>query len=176
MNEDRVVYVKLMIFDDGTKGKNFYDMDKHDMSVRIETGSPKIVYISPFVDEVLDFIIKLGTSREAMYEAGAAAALAAKENVQQTDTFRVLLDINLKAPVVVCPRNEQSPHTLLADLGRLILKNQFEKKQSTDSDKVVIIDRIEINLMNIKVSRYGSFATLHCIKDWLHIYNSRASI
>lgn len=53
VNEDRVVYIKVMMFDEGSSGKNFYDMDKHDMSVRIETGSPKIVYISPFVEEVL---------------------------------------------------------------------------------------------------------------------------
>jgi len=41
------------MFDEGSKGRHFYEMDKHDMSVRIETGSPEIIYLNPFVDEVL---------------------------------------------------------------------------------------------------------------------------
>lgn len=144
-----------MMFDEGSKGKNYYDMDKHDISVRIETGSPKIIYISPFVDQVLNFITKLGTTREAIAEASAAAAAAAKENVEQavSAASRILLDINLKAPVVIIPRNEQTPNALLADLGHLTLKNHFSKRKVEDGDMYLIIDRMEINLMNIKLSR-----------------------
>ncbi|ODN02737.1 Vacuolar protein sorting-associated protein 13A [Orchesella cincta] len=155
VNEDRVVYIKIMMFDEGSKGRHFFDMDRHDMSVRIETGSPKIIYLNPFLDEVLNFLFTFGTTREAMLEASAAAAAAAKESVEQSvaGASRILLDISLKAPLVIIPRNEKSPHAMLADLGHLTLKNHFEKRKVGEAETYIIVDRMEINLMNVKVSR-----------------------
>lgn len=91
-----------------------------------------------------------------MYEASATVAAAAKENVEQAvaDSSRILLNISLKAPLVIIPRNEKSPHAMLADLGHLTLKNHFEKKRVGEAESYIIVDRIEINLMNIKVSRW----------------------
>ncbi len=90
-----------------------------------------------------------------MYEASAAAAAAAKENVEQavSASSRILLDISLKAPLVIIPRNEHTPHAMLADLGHLTLRNQFAKKKIDETETFIIIDRMEINLMNIKLSR-----------------------
>ncbi|CAL8090191.1 unnamed protein product [Orchesella dallaii] len=155
VNEDRVVYIKITMFDDGSKGKNLYNLDKHDMSVRIETGSPKIIYLNPFLDEILNFLYTFGTTKEAVLEASAAAAAAAKESVEQSvaGASRILLDINVKAPLVIIPRNEKSPHAMLADLGNLTLKNHFEKRQVGETQTFIIVDRMEINLMNIKISR-----------------------
>jgi len=106
--------------------------------------------------DLQNFILTFGTTREAVLEASAAAAAAAKESVEQSvsGASRILLDISLKAPLVIIPRNEKSPHALLADLGHLTLKNHFEKRKVGEAETYIIVDRMEINVMNIKISRY----------------------
>jgi len=48
-----VINVQCVMYEAGTKGKDYLDMTKYDMKIRIETGSPRIVYLSPFVQGVM---------------------------------------------------------------------------------------------------------------------------
>ena len=41
------------MYDEATKGQNYLDMGKHDMKVRVQTGSPRIVYLNSVVEEVM---------------------------------------------------------------------------------------------------------------------------
>jgi len=57
-----------------------------------------------------------------------------------------------QAPIVIIPRNESSKSALIADLGRLTIKNSFTKESHRSQN--VIIDSMQINLSNIKISRF----------------------
>lgn len=131
VDSDKVVAIKVVMHEDATKGKQFYNMDKHDMSVKVETGSPKIFYVSHQLDELLAFIDNFSAAKDAVIDASSAAASAAKENVEQaySAATRILLDIELNAPIVFIPRNERSDHAILANLGRLSIKNKFVKQE-----------------------------------------------
>jgi vacuolar protein sorting-associated protein 13A/C len=157
VDSDKVMSIHVVMYDDATKGSNYLDMSKHDMSVKLETGSPKIFYIGRLIDETLAFIDNFAAAKEAVIDASAAAAAAAKENVEQVYTAgsatRILLDINLKAPIIYIPRNEKSQQGLLADLGRLNLKNKFEKIHVAKESAYAISDRMDIQLTDMKLSR-----------------------
>lgn len=155
VDSDKVVAIKVVLHEDATKGSQFFNMDKHDISVKVETGSPKIFYISRQLDDLLEFIDNFQGAKNAVVDASSAVAIAAKENVEQnySAATRILLDIELNAPILFIPRNERSEHSLLADLGRLSIKNKFKKHDVKHLSATAILDTMNITLTNMKLSR-----------------------
>jgi hypothetical protein len=48
-----VILVQCVMYDGATKGQNYLDMTKYDMKIRVETGSPRIVYLNSFIEEIM---------------------------------------------------------------------------------------------------------------------------
>ncbi len=48
-----MILVQCVMYDGATKGQNYLDMTKYDMKIRVETGSPRIVYLNSFIEEIM---------------------------------------------------------------------------------------------------------------------------
>jgi len=53
VDADKVVHIGVVMYDNATKGAGALDMTKCDMKVKLTTGSPTIVYLAPFIDDLL---------------------------------------------------------------------------------------------------------------------------
>ncbi|CAG7785731.1 unnamed protein product [Allacma fusca] len=155
IDADKVMYIHILMLEEATIGEHYLDMDRFDMKITLETGSPKIIYLSPVVTDILTFIDAFQTAKDAVIEASSAAADLARENIEQvySRSSRVLLDCTLRAPRIFIPRNEKTMDALLADLGNMTLKNVFKKETVEDFTEVAIKDELHLNLFNVKVSR-----------------------
>lgn len=94
-------------------------------------------------------------------KASAAVADGAVMAAQQlsTKTFRMSLDIRLKAPVIFVPRSSVSRHVLVIDLGRLTVSNCFkmvdnEEEARTSEGLPAVVDHMSVDLTDMKLSAY----------------------
>jgi len=151
---DKVIYVQCKMYEGMTAGPGYHDVTKYDMKLKVETGSPRIVYLNPFLEEVMGFVDKFQAAKDAVVEASSAAAEMAKEGVEQAYSTgtRALIDIEFRSPHIIIPRNAQSSTGFVAYLGHLSVKNAF-KEMGVDGGHTVIIDDIQTILQDMKMSR-----------------------
>lgn len=109
------------------------------------------------------FVNRFEAARAKLQEAGAAVADGAVSAAQQFSTraFRLSLDVQLKAPIVVIPRSSMSRHVLVLDLGRLSVSNCFKAVDGDDSAKTsdgvpAVVDLMTVDLTDMKLSTYVS--------------------
>lgn len=69
-------------------------------------------------------------------------------------SFRLSMDINLKAPVIVVPESSISHNALLADLGLIRIQNEFKLVSMDKSSLPPVIDNMDVQLTHLKLSRY----------------------
>ena len=101
------------------------------------------------------FVNQFQVAKERLIAASAAAAEAAKQNMQNMyqKAPRVQLKFQMKAPIIIIPQNSNSANALVADLGHLNLHNKFKSGGALATDKMPIFDIINIELGNLKLSR-----------------------
>ncbi|XP_066591225.1 intermembrane lipid transfer protein Vps13 isoform X2 [Prorops nasuta] len=136
--------------------KDSGDLDKNDISVKVIMGCYRIVFLNAFVTGVMNFLNNFQAAQQAIKEASAAAAEAAKTNIKdvQENSTRIELAVKIKAPVIYVPMNSKSEHCLTLDMGNLTISNIFKKLSDTnESGDTPIIDEMKIELQNFKLSR-----------------------
>lgn len=69
-------------------------------------------------------------------------------------SFRLLMDVNLKAPLIVIPESSTSSNALIADLGLIRVQNEFKLVSSDESSLPPVIDNMDVQLTHLKLSRY----------------------
>lgn len=69
-------------------------------------------------------------------------------------SFRLSMDIDLKAPVIVIPQSSVSHNVLIADLGLITVKNEFKLVSRGESAVPPVIDKMDVQLTHLKLSRY----------------------
>ncbi|XP_051160676.1 intermembrane lipid transfer protein Vps13 isoform X3 [Leptopilina boulardi] len=132
------------------------ETEKNNMSITVMMGCHRIVFLNAFVTSVMDFLNNFQTAQEAIREASAAAAEAAKTNIKdvQESAARIELAVNIKAPVVYVPKNSRSDQCLMLDMGNLTIRNVFKKLEvSTEAGCYPVIDEMKVELQNLKLSR-----------------------
>lgn len=77
-------------------------------------------------------------------------------------SFRLLMDVNLKAPVIVVPESSTSYNALVADLGLIRVQNEFKLVSSDESSLPPVIDNMDVQLTHLKLSRYTWSFLLSC--------------
>ncbi|XP_015584675.1 vacuolar protein sorting-associated protein 13 isoform X2 [Cephus cinctus] len=133
-----------------------WEVDKNNMSIKVVMGCHRVVFLNAFVTGVMNFLNNFQAAQQAIKEASAAAAEAAKTNIKdvQEHATRIELSVNLKAPVVYVPMNSKSDHCLMMDMGNLTICNTLKKLEVTnDAGESPIVDEMKIDLQNIKLSR-----------------------
>jgi len=133
------------------------ESDNINMSVTANIACFRVVFLNYVVMSLLDFLNNFASAQAAIIEASAAAAEAAKANMQQAykEAFRVRLNIQLKAPIILVPANSMSLDAVLVDFGVLTMLNTFQDLHVTKDDKelTAVIDNLHLELQNLKVSR-----------------------
>ncbi|XP_025156986.1 vacuolar protein sorting-associated protein 13 isoform X2 [Harpegnathos saltator] len=134
-----------------------WEVDKNNMSIKVVMGCHRIVFLNAFVSGVMNFLNNFQAAQKAIKDASVAAAEAAKTNIKdvQESASRIELAIKIKAPVVYVPMNSKSEHSLMLDMGNLMICNVFKKLEVTneESGEWPIVDEMKIELQNLKLSR-----------------------
>ncbi|KZC12683.1 Vacuolar protein sorting-associated protein 13A, partial [Dufourea novaeangliae] len=132
------------------------DVDKNNMSITVAMGCYRIVFLNMFVTSIMSFLNNFQAAQQAIKDASAAAAEAAKTNIKdvQESAARIGLAVKIKAPVIYVPMHSKSNHCLTLDMGNLTVCNVFKKLEITnEAGDCPIVDEMRIELQNLKLSR-----------------------
>ncbi|XP_011630655.2 LOW QUALITY PROTEIN: vacuolar protein sorting-associated protein 13 [Pogonomyrmex barbatus] len=134
-----------------------WEVDKNNMSIKVTMGCQRIVFLNAFVTSVMNFLNNFQAAQEAIRDASAAAAEVAKTNIKdvQESASRIELHVRINAPVIYVPMNSKSEHSLMLDMGNLMVCNVFKKLEAMNEDtgECPIVDEMKIELQNLKLSR-----------------------
>ncbi|XP_029472303.1 vacuolar protein sorting-associated protein 13A isoform X2 [Rhinatrema bivittatum] len=147
---------KLISYVDATEGASYTDMAVVDSHINLTVGCIQVIFVNKFVSSILAFVNNFQAAKEALTEATVLAAEKAATGVIELAqrSFRMALDINVKAPVVIMPQSAKSSKVLVADFGLITVKNQFfiiETKVRCSLPPV--IDSMTVNLSELKLYR-----------------------
>lgn len=94
-------------------------------------------------------------AKEALSAATAQAAEKAASSVRDfaQKSFRLSLDINLKAPLVIVPQSSGSHNALVMDLGLITVANSFSLLPVGEGHLPALVDNLDIQLSQLKLSR-----------------------
>lgn len=87
----------------------------------------------------------------ATAQAAEKAASSVRDFAQKS--FRLSLDINLKAPLVIVPQSSGSRNALVMDLGVITVANSFSLLPVDECPLPALVDDLDIQLSQLKVSR-----------------------
>ncbi|MGH0138174.1 UNVERIFIED_CONTAM: hypothetical protein FKN15_065568 [Acipenser sinensis] len=95
------------------------------------------------------------TAKEALSVATAQAAEKAASSVRDfaQKSFRLSMDIKLKAPVIIIPQSSVSQNAVEADLGLITVQNQFCLVPADGCSLPPVIDKMDVQLTKLKLSR-----------------------
>ncbi|KAH0619803.1 hypothetical protein JD844_014073 [Phrynosoma platyrhinos] len=152
---DEVFRFTMSLYPEATVGEAYMDMSKVDGKMSLKVGCIQIVYLHKFFMSLLNFLNHFQAAKEALSAATAQAAEKAASSVKDfaKKSFRLSMDINLKAPVIVIPQSSVSHNVLVADLGLIRVQNVFSLVPGEESSNPPVIDKMDIQLTHLKISR-----------------------
>ncbi|XP_045665686.1 vacuolar protein sorting-associated protein 13C isoform X1 [Ursus americanus] len=152
---DEVFRFQMTLYPDATEGKAYADMSKVDGKLSLKVGCIQIVYVHKFFMSLLNFLNNFQTAKEALSSATVQAAERAASSVKDLaqKSFRLLMDIDLKAPVIIIPQSSVSPNAIVADLGLIRVENRFSLVPVEHYSLPPVIDKMNIQLTQLKLSR-----------------------
>ncbi|KAM8907413.1 intermembrane lipid transfer protein VPS13C [Lycaon pictus] len=152
---DEVFRFQMTLYPDATEGKAYADMSKVDGKLSLKVGCIQIVYLHKFFLSLLNFLNNFQTAKEALSSATVQAAERAASSMKDLaqKSFRLLMDINLKAPVIIIPQSSVSPNAIVADLGLIRVENKFSLVPMEHYSLPPVIDKMNIQLTQLKLSR-----------------------
>ncbi|KAG2470896.1 VP13C protein, partial [Polypterus senegalus] len=101
------------------------------------------------------FVDNFQSAKEALSAATATAAEIAASSVIDfaKKSYRLSMDVKLKAPVIIIPQSSVSLNAIVADLGLITVKNHFHLITATECPVPPVLDKMEIKLTKLKLSR-----------------------
>uniref|UniRef100_A0A8D0MW75 Vacuolar protein sorting 13 homolog C n=1 Tax=Sus scrofa TaxID=9823 RepID=A0A8D0MW75_PIG len=152
---NEVFHFNLDLYPDATEGDSYTDMSKVDGVVSLNVGCIQIVYLHKFLMSLLSFLNNFQTAKEALSAATAQAAEKAATSVKDLAqrSFRVSINVDLKAPVIIIPQSSVSTNAVVVDLGLIRVQNQFSLVSGEDYSDPPVIDRMDVQLTKLKLSR-----------------------
>ncbi|KGL81364.1 Vacuolar protein sorting-associated protein 13C, partial [Tinamus guttatus] len=170
---DEVFRFQMSLYPDATAGDAYADMSKVDGKMSLKVGCIRIVYLHKFFMSLLNFLNNFQTAQEALGAVTVQAAEMAASSMKDfaRKSFRLLMDINLKAPVIVVPESWTSCNALVADLGLITVQNEFKLVFSDESSLPPVIDNMDVQLTDLKLSRCTVSADCQPDSQILHPVN-----
>lgn len=95
-----------------------------DLSVKCQMSSVQYVHTQRFLSEVTAFFRHFNEMQELIGKIRLATSEAIV-NIAASRGSRILLDISAGSPVIVIPRSSSSTDVLVADLGKITVRNTF---------------------------------------------------
>uniref|UniRef100_A0A8I5ZMR7 Vacuolar protein sorting 13 homolog C n=1 Tax=Rattus norvegicus TaxID=10116 RepID=A0A8I5ZMR7_RAT len=152
---DEVFRFQMSLYPDATEGENYGDMSKVDGRLGLKVGCIQIVYVHKFFMSLLSFLNNFQAAKEALSTATVQAAERAASSVKDLaqKSFRLLMDIDLKAPVITIPQSSVSPNVVIADLGLIRVENKFSLVSVEQLSLPPVADKMSVQLTQLKLSR-----------------------
>ncbi|XP_051507279.1 intermembrane lipid transfer protein VPS13C-like isoform X3 [Myxocyprinus asiaticus] len=152
---DEVFSFSMSLTPKATEGAGYTDTSKFDGKVKLNVGCIQVVYLHKFVISLLNFSSNFQTAKEALSATTAQAAEKAASSVRDfaQKSFRLAMDIRLKAPLIVIPQSSTSHNAVEADLGLITVGNSFSLLPVEGRSLPVVIDNMDIELTQLKLSR-----------------------
>ncbi|XP_074405827.1 intermembrane lipid transfer protein VPS13C isoform X1 [Zonotrichia albicollis] len=152
---DEVFRFHMSLYPDATAGEAYADMSRVDGKMSLKVGCIQIIYLHKFFMSLLNFLNNFQAAQEALTAVTAQAAEMAASSMKDfaKKSFRLLMDVNLKAPVIVVPESSASSNALVADLGLIRVQNEFKLVSSDESPLPPVIDNMDVQLTHLKLSR-----------------------
>ncbi|XP_056600170.1 intermembrane lipid transfer protein VPS13C isoform X4 [Triplophysa dalaica] len=152
---DEVFSFSMSLTPKATEGAGYADTSKVDGKVKLNVGCIQVVYLHKFVMSLLNFSNNFQTAKEALSAATAQAAEKAASSVRDfaQKSFRLAMDIRLKAPLIIIPQSSTSHNAVEADLGLITVGNRFSLLPVEGRPLPAVIDNMDIELTQLKLSR-----------------------
>uniref|UniRef100_A0A3Q2C8D3 Vacuolar protein sorting 13 homolog C n=1 Tax=Cyprinodon variegatus TaxID=28743 RepID=A0A3Q2C8D3_CYPVA len=152
---NEVFSFKLSLFPGATQGEGYGDMSKVDGKVTMSLGCIQIVYLHKFFMSLLMFVDNFQTAKEALSAATSQAAERAASSVRDfaQKSFRLSMDIKLKAPIIIIPQSSTSQNALVVDLGLITVGNSFALRPIETLPLPAVVEKMEVKLTQLKLSR-----------------------
>uniref|UniRef100_A0A6I8PIJ3 Vacuolar protein sorting 13 homolog A n=1 Tax=Ornithorhynchus anatinus TaxID=9258 RepID=A0A6I8PIJ3_ORNAN len=145
----------LISYVGATAGAAYTNMNIVDSHIYLTVGCIQVVFVNKFLSSVLAFVDNFQAAKEAVTEATVQAAGKAATGVKELAqrSYRMALDINVKAPIVVIPQSPVSQNVLVVDFGLITIKNKFYMMSKMKYNPPPVIDSITIKLSEMKLYR-----------------------
>ncbi|RXM97983.1 Vacuolar protein sorting-associated protein 13C, partial [Acipenser ruthenus] len=152
---DEVFSFNMALYPNATEGDAYTDTSNVDGKVTLRVGCIQIVYLHKFLMSLLKFVDNFQTAKEALSVATAQAAEKAASSVRDfaQKSFRLSMDIKLKAPVIIIPQSSVSQNAVEVDLGLITVQNQFCLVPADGCSLPPVIDKMDVQLTKLKLSR-----------------------
>ncbi|XP_037905174.1 vacuolar protein sorting-associated protein 13 isoform X4 [Hermetia illucens] len=149
---DNALNVQVVLFNlDETANYN-----SDDMKIAVTMGCVRIVFLNWFVTSVLTFLNNFQAAQQALADASAAAAGAAKDTMVDaySKATRIRFDIKIKAPIIIVPVDSQSLRAIALDLGHLCITNVSTEVDVPNNERSpAVLDEIKLELRDMKLSK-----------------------
>ncbi|XP_071943585.1 intermembrane lipid transfer protein VPS13A-like isoform X2 [Antedon mediterranea] len=156
VESSEVFKLGVVVHNSATVGQHYTDMSAVDLSLALSVGRIQAVFVNKFIMDLLQFVNRFAAAKKAAIEASESAAASAAKTMQemQEAAMRAMLDVQIKAPVVIIPRSSTAKMAIYADLGELFVKNSFTIAAGSEELTVpAVVDTMDIVLNNVKLSR-----------------------
>uniref|UniRef100_UPI0037E99E70 intermembrane lipid transfer protein VPS13C n=1 Tax=Semicossyphus pulcher TaxID=241346 RepID=UPI0037E99E70 len=152
---EEVFSFKLSLYPGATEGEGYSDMSKVDGKVTLRLGCIQIVYLHKFLMSLLMFVDNFQTAKEALTAATAQAAEKAASSVRgfAEKSFRLSMDIKLKAPLIIIPQSSTSHNAMVVDLGLITVGNSFSLLPAAGFSLPAVVEKMDVKLTQLKLSR-----------------------
>ncbi|XP_077419043.1 intermembrane lipid transfer protein VPS13C isoform X3 [Vanacampus margaritifer] len=152
---DEVFSFSVSLTPKATEGSDYADTSKTDGRLKLNVGCIQVVYLHKLVMALLSFSNNFQTAKAAVSAATAQAAERAASSVRDLaqKSFRLSMDIKLKAPLIVIPQSSTSYQVLVMDLGRITVSNTFSLLPIDGCPLPAVIDNMDVQLTQLKLSR-----------------------
>uniref|UniRef100_A0A4W5JG58 VPS13-like middle region domain-containing protein n=1 Tax=Hucho hucho TaxID=62062 RepID=A0A4W5JG58_9TELE len=152
---DEVFSFSMSLTPKATEGAGYADTSKTDGKVQLNVGCVQVVYLHKFVMSLLNFSNNFQTAKEALSVATAQAAEKAASSIRDfaQKSFRLSMDIRLKAPLIIIPQSSTSHNALEVDLGLITVGNSFSLLAVEGCPLPAVIDHMDVQLTQLKLSR-----------------------
>lgn len=119
------------------------------------------------------FINNFQEAKEALAEVTVQAAEKAAYGVKELAerSTRIALNVRFNAPLIFMPQSSTSTNVIVADLGRLSVRNRFAT-QPYKSDAAIppVVDIMSVKLTDLKMYRSALVVYLsvcRCVSAWV---------
>lgn len=139
-----------------TEGDAYLDMSKVDTSVTLNVGCIQVVFLNKFLSSILAFINNFQEAKAALAEVTVQAAEKAASGVKELAerSTRISLNVHFNAPIIFLPQSSSSNNVIVADLGRISVKNSFATQPfKSDAEIPPVVDIMKVKLTDLKMYR-----------------------
>ncbi|XP_062405510.1 intermembrane lipid transfer protein VPS13C isoform X2 [Sardina pilchardus] len=152
---EEVFSFNLCLYPNSTEGEGYLDTSVVDGKVTLRMGCIQIVYLHKFFMSLLIFVDNFQAAKSALTAATSQAAEKAASSMKEfaEKSFRLSMDVKLKAPLIIIPQSSTSHNALLVDLGLITVSNCFSLVPANEGPFPPLLETMEIKLTQLKLVR-----------------------